>query len=230
MEPRGAADLTDLAQLSGLASPLRRRLYELVAEAGTAVGRDEAATSSGISRSLAAYLLDKLVDAGLLEASFSRGSGRRGPGGGRPAKLYRRSRRAVVLQAPPRDYQLLGEMLVRAADEDRSGRVRSSLERVAYNLGLSLGEQAKRNGATGHNELTQALRLRGFEPVEDEHGTIRLRNCPFEKVASECPDVVCNLNLRLLHGVIQGLGLREERAVLEPQEGRCCVVIRAAGE
>jgi predicted ArsR family transcriptional regulator len=229
MQPRRAADLADLAQLSGLASPLRRRLYELVAEAGTAVGRDEAATSAGISRSLAAYHLDRLVDAGLLEASFSRG-GRRGAGGGRPAKLYRRSRREFVLQAPPRDYQLLGELLVRAADEDRSGGVRSTLERVAYNLGRGLGQQTKRNGATARKELTNALRLRGFEPVEDEHGTIRLRNCPFEKVASECPDVVCNLNLRLLQGVIEGLGLREERALLEPQEGRCCVVIRAAGE
>jgi predicted ArsR family transcriptional regulator len=227
MEPRRAADLTDLPQLSGLASPLRRRLYELVAGAGTAVGRAEAAASAGISRSLAAYHLDRLVAAGLLEASFSRESGR---GGGRPAKLYRRSRREFVLQAPPRDYQLLGELLVRAADEDRSGGVRSTLERVAYNLGRSLGEQAKRNGATGRKELTDALRLRGFEPVEDDDGTIRLRNCPFEKVASECPDVVCNLNLRLLHGVIEGLGLREERAVLEPQEGRCCVVIRPAGE
>lgn len=230
MEPRRAADLADLALLSGLGSPVRRRLYEFVAEAGTAIDRDQAAASAGISRSLAAYHLDKLVEAGLLEASFARRGERSGPGGGRPTKLYRRSTREFVLQAPPRDYPLLGELLVRAAEEDGSGAVRSTLERAAYNLGRSLGKQAKRNVGSGRKELTEALRLRGFEPVADEHGTIRLRNCPFEKVATECPDVVCNLNLRLLHGVIEGLGLREERAVLEPEEGRCCVLITAAVE
>jgi predicted ArsR family transcriptional regulator len=217
--------LADLTPLSALGSLVRRRLYELVSAAGRAIGRDEAAASVGVSRSLAAYHLDKLVERGLLEASFSRQRERGGPGAGRPAKLYQRARREFVLRAPPRDYQLLGELLVRAADDDRTGAVRGTLERVAYKFGCSLGEQAKQNAGTDRNKLWDALRLRGYEPVEDEHGAVRPRNCPFETIARQCPDVVCGLNLRLLQGLLKGLDLRQARAILEPEEGHCCVVI-----
>ena len=53
--------------------------------------RDAAAQALGIGRPLAVFHLDKLVEAGLLEASFRRLSGKTGPGAGRPAKLYGRS-------------------------------------------------------------------------------------------------------------------------------------------
>jgi predicted ArsR family transcriptional regulator len=230
MEPRGAADLADLSLLSGFGSPVRRRLYEFVARAGRAVGREEAAESAGISRSLAAYHLDKLTAVGLLEAGFTSRHEGRGRGAGRPAKLYRRSRKEFVLRAPPRDYELLGELLVRAADEDASGIVRATLEQVAYDVGYSLGQEASRGEETAREGLMAALRQRGFEPFEDEDGTIRLRNCPFEQVATQCPDVVCNVNLRLVCGVVEGLGLRDAQAALEPEEGRCCVAIAAARE
>src|SRR5918911_20308 len=53
-------------------------------------------------RDLAAFHLDKLVEAGLLEASFRRLGERRGPGAGRPAKLYRRGAGEVAASLPPR--------------------------------------------------------------------------------------------------------------------------------
>ncbi len=82
VEARRAADLADLSSLSALGSQVRRRLYEFVSDAGRAIGRDEASASVGISRSLAAYHLDKLVERGLLEASFVRQRERGGPGAG----------------------------------------------------------------------------------------------------------------------------------------------------
>jgi predicted ArsR family transcriptional regulator len=227
VEQRPAADLAELTPFSALVSPVRRRLYELVSAAGRAIGRDEAAASAGVSRSLAAYHLDKLVERGLLEASFRRQGERRGPGAGRPAKFYRRASREFVLRTPPRDYQLLGELLVRAADEDRSGAMRATLDRCAYEVGRRLGQEARQKKASGPNELMDALRRRGYEPFEDEHGAIRLRNCPFETIATQCPEVVCGVNLRLLQGLIEGLDLERARAALEPGEGRCCVAITA---
>jgi predicted ArsR family transcriptional regulator len=228
MEPRRAADLADLTPLSTLGSPVRRRLYELVSDAGGAISRDEASASAGVSRSLAAYHLDKLVEGGLLEASFLRQREHRGPGAGRPVKLYRRAQRDFVLRTPSRDYQLLGELLVRAADDDQSGTVRGTLERVAYKLGHSLGQRAKQDTAADRSGLREALRLRGYQPFEDEHGTVRLRNCPFETVAKQSPEVVCSLNLRLLQGLIRGLDLRKARAILKPDERHCCVAITAS--
>jgi predicted ArsR family transcriptional regulator len=221
-----ATGLTDLAALSSLDDSTRRRLYALVVEAGPPVGRDEAAASIGISRSLAAYHLDKLVAHGLLEASFLRQGKRAGPGAGRPAKLYQRAPREFALCLPPRDYQLLSELLVRAADEDQSGALRRTLARVAFEFGDSLGKRSKQARPVEPDELKGVLSLRGYEPVEDEHGTLRLRNCPFETVASEYPEVVCGLNLGLINGVIKGLSCRHTRAVLEPAEGHCCVAIK----
>jgi DNA-binding transcriptional ArsR family regulator len=74
-----------LDALASLAAPVRPALYWCVAGREQGLGRDEAAVAVGISRKLAAYHLDKLAEAGLLEVRFERRSGRTGPGAGRPA-------------------------------------------------------------------------------------------------------------------------------------------------
>jgi predicted ArsR family transcriptional regulator len=225
VEPvRGAADLADLTPLNALAHSVRRRLYEFVAAASRAVGRDGAAAAVGVSRSLAAYHLDKLVEHGLLEAGYSRQGEPGGPGAGRPPKLYRRARRDFALGVPPRDYRLLGDLLVRAVREDHSGVVRRTLERVAHKHGRSVGADAMRTARDDRTTLPDVLRLHGYEPFESESGTIRLRNCPFEAFACQDPELVCGLNLRLLEGLIDGLQI-DARAALQPQEGQCCVAI-----
>jgi predicted ArsR family transcriptional regulator len=203
----------DLDALNALGHPVRRRLYDVVVDSGRAVTRDHAAASAGVSRSLAAYHLDKLVAEGLLEATFEREAGRGGPGAGRPAKRYRRAAREFVLRAPPRDYRLLSELLVRAADE-------AKLRRMAYEYGREAGAAAKGNTLAG------VLRDRGYEPFEDVPGTLRLRNCPFEGVAARYPDVVCGLNLELVNGIVDGLETHSAQAMLEPRDGVCCVAIK----
>src|SRR5437660_11922747 len=138
MELRGAAELGDVEALSVLGDRTRRRLYEFVAESGRPVGRDECGQATEIGRSLVAYHLDKLVEHGLLEASYARPAGRTGPGAGRPAKLYQNARREFVVWAPARDYRLLAELLVRAADE-ADGEVKAAITRAAREVGYSLG-------------------------------------------------------------------------------------------
>ena len=80
----------DLTAVGLLQEPIRRRLYEWVIDQPQPVGRDAAATAAGINRSLAAFHLDRLTEAGLLKASYRRLSGRSGPGAGRPARVYER--------------------------------------------------------------------------------------------------------------------------------------------
>jgi hypothetical protein len=76
LEPRCAgqspAALADLDRVSALAEPLRRRLFDYVRERQGPVGRDGAATATRVSRSLAAYHLDKLARLGLLEVEYGR--------------------------------------------------------------------------------------------------------------------------------------------------------------
>ncbi|WP_448321047.1 helix-turn-helix domain-containing protein, partial [Streptomyces sp. CO7] len=70
------AEDSAFAVLGVLGDPVRRRLYRHVASSPDEVGRDAAAEAAGVSRSLAAHHLDKLVEAGLLVGSFRRLSGR----------------------------------------------------------------------------------------------------------------------------------------------------------
>src|ERR687895_2289551 len=103
-----------VASVGSLADPSRRALYEFVSQQAEPAGRDEAAAAAGLSRTLAAYHLDRMVEDGLLEVSFARRTGRTGPGAGRPAKLYQRAAREFRVTMPPRDYELAARVLARA--------------------------------------------------------------------------------------------------------------------
>jgi predicted ArsR family transcriptional regulator len=208
----------DLSALTALVDPTRRRLYEIVVDAARPLRRDEAAAAAGISRPLAAYHLDRLVEAGLLEVGYGRFEGRAGPGAGRPAKLYRRGSRAFRLQIPARQYDVLSEVLARAAT------AKPSVRAVAVQAARQVGEHASRHA---RQSLLDLLRERGYEPFEPEPGLVRLRNCPFEALAASHPALVCGLNLALVEGMLEGLG-SDAAAALAPAEGVCCVAIRRA--
>lgn len=77
IQPR---DLAALNGLSHLDDPLRRQLYEYVVQHDGPVSREQAAVAASIGRTLAAYHLDKLAEAGLLTVSYQRPAGRGGPG------------------------------------------------------------------------------------------------------------------------------------------------------
>src|SRR4030095_15434224 len=90
-------------------------------------------------------------------------------------------------------------------------------------------------GADGHpNQVLAAVRqvlaARGYEPYEDADGSIRLRNCPFDRIAAHHRDRVCGANHAMLQGLTDHLdGDPPVRAVLDPQPGRCCVVLTRPG-
>lgn len=202
---------------------VRRRVYEFVVAQGTAaVTREEAAGATGISRTLAAYHLDKLADAGLVDVDYARPDGRSGPGAGRPAKRYAWNRREVSVSVPPRNYNLLAQILAAAADSGASGELRAAITSAATDQGVALGEQA--------GTVTTALTAVGYEPAVDEGGTIVLRNCPFHSVVEEHTELVCALNRAFVQGTLQGVRDDPDRAELSPREGRCCVVVRPPRE
>jgi predicted ArsR family transcriptional regulator len=78
--------------------------------------------------------------------------------------------------------------------------------------------------------LMEVLADEGYDPRTSGDGSVTLRNCPFEALTERHGDLTCPANLALLGGVIEGAGISAARAVLEPGEGRCCVVVRPAGE
>ena len=222
----------DLRAVALLEEPIRRRLYEWVVEHGLPVGRDEAAEAVGISRGLAAFHLDRLVDAGLLRAEYRRLTGRTGPGAGRPAKLYLPSDRPIELSLPRRRYELAARLL--ADGLEASEDPRSAVGAAARTFGESLGRTrrdapARRDGTRRIREAVEgALRDEGYEPAVDASGVIRLRNCPFHALVEEHRDLVCGMNLALLQGLLAGLrGEDRFEASLEEQPGFCCVALRS---
>jgi predicted ArsR family transcriptional regulator len=207
----------ELARLATLDEPVRRRLYDYVRSSAEPVSREDAAEAVGISRSLAAYHLDRLAEQALLTTSYRRPEGRSGPGAGRPAKVYT-AQGEVSVSVPPRDYELAADLLAEAAET--SGEARAAVDAVAARAGRRLGEDTM-------SSLQEALAARGYEPFEDEAGVMRLRNCPFHRLAEQHRDVVCRMNQAYLDGLLEGMERTDVRASLEPEPGRCCVAIRA---
>lgn len=222
-------------QIAGIASlndPIRRSLYRLVIDSAEPVGREQAATAVGVQKTLAAFHLDRLVDAGLLTTEFRRLTGRTGPGAGRPAKLYRRSDQQIEVSLPAREYNLAGRLLAEAiALAETNGRgVRAELQRVSSAFGRLLGEEAvaragkRPSRATQREALLEVLRNHGFEPRTDD-GEVVLANCPFHTLAQQFTDVVCGMNLHLMTGLRSALDLGESKLEpkLQPEPGQCCV-------
>jgi len=128
-----------LTSVSTLSDPVRARLYDFVAGSREPVGRDEAAAAVGIGRAIAVYHLDKLVESGLLTASYRRPPGRSGPGAGRPAKRYTRSGREFAVTVPPREYELAAHLLAQAVAADQGGASRAALRDAARRFGEDAG-------------------------------------------------------------------------------------------
>jgi predicted ArsR family transcriptional regulator len=227
-----------IATAAVLSEPIRRALYEHVAGRDDAVDRDEAAAAVGIGRPLAAFHLDRLAAAGLLDIEYRRRSGRSGPGAGRPAKFYRRAGGITVeVSVPARRYRLAAEILAEGLDRRPDDPARDEVRIAARERGVALGAAAlaaapRRDASAGprgrrtrravREELMGVLAAQGFEP-RDDGSEIRLRNCPFDVLVAEHRGLTCSMNLALLEGVAAAVGDSGLQPVARPEDGSCCV-------
>jgi predicted ArsR family transcriptional regulator len=229
--PVADADFEDrVAGVASLAEPQRRSLYRFVVDRRDAISKDDAASALGMARSVAAFHLDRLVADGLLTTEFRRLTGRRGPGAGRPAKLYRRAKGEVSVSLPARQYDLAAALLAAAVSEaTQAGTpVDVALTRVASERGRELGRRARDAAGSRPSRralLDSAVRVlfeQGYEPYQrgDE---IVLANCPFHALVAEQRELVCGMNRDFLAGVADAVGDELLAARLEPSEGSCCV-------
>ena len=218
----------DIDAIALLDEPVRRKLYDWVVRQGRPVGRDEVAAATGVSRALTAFHLDRLANAGLLATDFRRLTGKTGPGAGRPAKLYMRPDRDISVSLPERRYDIAAELMADALEDVSGERPPSALREAAHRMGEEVGSAAKvaagprPTEARRREALLETLEERGYEPLE-QHGTLRLRNCPFHALVDDHRDLVCGMNLALAEGILDGLGEERISAHLDRQPGLCCV-------
>jgi predicted ArsR family transcriptional regulator len=222
-----------LEVLVTLLEPTRRRLYQYVTTQIGAVSRDQAAEAAGVSRAMAAFHLDRLVESGLLRANYRRLSGRTGRGAGRPSKLYSRSRRRFDVTVPPREHELLARLLAESfpapIDTPAPGN-------TAHEFGRSLGARARRQMPTRATPEQSAQCVQdvmaelGFEATRMGTGELRARNCPFDPVSRRFPDVVCHTAIALLRGVVEAVGADDLRVTRDDRPPLCCVTLSSAAD
>jgi predicted ArsR family transcriptional regulator len=223
-----------LAAVGALEDGLRRGMYGFVRRAGRPVTRDEAAASVGISRKLAAFHLDKLVDVGLLRTRYDAPGRPRAVG--RAPKLYEPTDTQFTLTIPERRHDLLARLLLDGVLENTPGQspALSAIEAAGAH-GRSLGRDERertRPGRLGPERAMTAcehiLETHGYEPEREALTRIRLRNCPFHPLAAEHPGLVCALNQAFLAGCLDGLDATGLEAQLAPHPGQCCVILTTA--
>lgn len=217
----------NISGISTLDDKVRRELYIYVSAQASPVGREQAAKALGIPLHQAKFHLDRLEEVGLLESEYVRLTGRSGPGAGRPAKVYRRRTEEIAVSLPGREYALAGELMATAIDEavNQGTPVAEALGRAARNRGTEIGTAATDSG-TPLQIAAGTLDSYGYEPRID-NGEVVMANCPFHALAKTHTQLVCEMNLALLDGLCERVG--GLTAVLQPGEGRCCVVLVPTG-
>lgn len=226
--------LSALTAVAALTDPFRRRLYGFIRRSRRPVNREQAAASVGISRKLAAFHLDKLVEVGLLRATHE-------PVGqvrkvGRTPKAYQPTHAVVRISIPEHQHDMLAEILLDAVIDQRADETaQQAAMRLGAQRGEDLGRAERARVRPGRLGAERALTLaedvlsrHGFEPARDDLTILRLRNCPFHPLAAKAPELVCAINHVFLTGFLHGLQATTVQAVLAPHPPECCVVLRTA--
>jgi len=230
--------------VSALVDPVRRALYDYVRRGRHPVTREEAANAVDISRNLAAFHLDKLVEVGLLGAHYE-APAEQPRGRGRTPKVYEAAARGLELTVPERHYELVGTILADAIATDASdarGAANARAAELGRGIGAATGPLERTGAATGPLErtgaatgplertgeaeaATTALTDLGYEPRRSGDEIV-LDNCPFHALATRQTELICGINLAFVDGLLGGLGCDALAAELRPRPDGCCVRVR----
>ena len=223
----------ELAAVALLAEPVRLELYRYVRGQHGPVGREEAARAVGISVKLAAFHLDRLVQAEMLDIGYRRLSGRTGPGAGRPAKVYTVSRQQFAVSLPQTGYSLAASIMASAlsglSDAHDGTDGAEAVRQVARSTGQRLGAEIRRGARTKgarRRALYRCLEQLGYEPQQDGPA-LSLRNCIFADLARDHRELVCGMNGALMGGLVEGTNLPDLRVERRSPEPGCCACIVA---
>lgn len=199
--------------------PTRAEVFEHLQGLTTAAPLDTIADGVGIHPNTARFHLDALTAAGLVVRQIEH---REVPG--RPKVLFRAAR--ISNDA---SFESLAQVMVKhfaAGLEDRSER--------AVDAGTAWGEQIKAELVAVDptreplDRLVDGMAWLGYEPqlVTDPETVLNLRPCPYASIANDDPDIVCQLHLGLLRGIL-GTDQPWEVVSIEPwaEPTRCRVTL-----
>jgi len=216
-----------------LASPVRRRLVDTLADRAMVVGESgpEGMTAAALAEVVGLHVttvrfhLDRLVGGGLVETLDER------QGVGRPRKLYRIAAGALADVDDATSYRLLSEVLVSSLGTAPGSPGPTPVEAgrewarrhvphdqedgPAQSAGQWLGKVGR---------VIDVLRRWGYTPAltttdRGRTAAITLEDCPFLELARSNPAVVCGIHRGLLTGALEQVGEPSTRVSLEPFVG-----------
>ena len=179
--------------LAGIGQPQLRAIVLFVRSQAGPVSADDVAANFRIHRTVARGRLERLVEAGLLEAAFERRTGRSGPGAGRPAKIYSVPPETTALEFPGRHYEQLFGHLLEALPE-HEGEL--TLTRVGVGFAGDLTARAGLGAARGVRSAAEractALGGLGFQTsvaeASDQRVVIETPTCPLRPLVVANPE------------------------------------------
>jgi predicted ArsR family transcriptional regulator len=180
-------------QLDALGSTVLRAALLVIRRARGPLSVDEAAETLGVHRNVARGRLERLVAMGLVQTRFQRRSGRRGPGAGRPAKLYSAAPQSQALEFPAHH---LPELVAELLDEIPNDLHALALRDAGRRFGRRLGSRTELRPAADVTEALEAVcaavRELGFNAVlrsvDPEQAVIVTATCPLRPLVVERPE------------------------------------------
>lgn len=202
----------DLLRAKALSAPSRVTILARLRRATSPLTAADLAEAMDMHHTAIREHLALLIDAGLVRGEPLPVIGR-----GRPRTGYVAVRKADAAEA----YRTLAAMLVEAVKSGQSAR----------DAGRAAGSAVpvSADGAVA-TVRAEAERL-GFEPTVRVRGSLHevvLTKCPFDELAVERPEIVCDLHLGIAEGVCAKAGgaVVEGIRLANPRKGGCRIMLR----
>jgi predicted ArsR family transcriptional regulator len=186
----------------------------------------EAAAALGVHRNVARSRLDRLVEAGFLAVALERRGHRRGPGAGRPSKVYRVAPEIEGVEFPDRRLgDLIGLLVEKVPARGRSKALREVGEDFGRELAALGGLAPARSVRRGLEQVCSALGSLGFQvslvSLHGDRAELESPTCPLRPLVVARPGT-----LGIDHGMWAGLVERGVSGLVADRiqcETPCCL-------
>jgi predicted ArsR family transcriptional regulator len=228
-----------LDRLAAAGDPQLRRILLYARGRREGFVADEAATELGIHRNVARSRLDRLTEAGFLTVTLKHRGARRGPGAGRPAKVYDVAPELEAVEFPERRLADLIALLVgKLPSRGREKALREAGVDFGRSLAAATRFKASGDARTGLERVCDALGSLGFQAslqsLAGDTAILVSPTCPLRPLVAKHPDASgidrgmwAGLAERGVHGV------RAERVKCETpsclSEDEPCTIVLSLG-
>lgn len=169
-------------------SSTRERILSLVEMRREGLSLPQVAEIMGLHENTVRSHLDALLSDGHVQREAAPATGR-----GRPAWIWR----AAV--QPPSPFAALANVLAGQVALLSDNPARAGIE-AGRRWGATLGSPAA--GSDARRAVVDSLAELGFAPRDEEDRSISLLACPLLSAARENPQVICNVHLGIVQGIL----------------------------